>query len=103
MGPRQRSGSGMPSWSRKQSAGRPVIYVADGLAQDDIWGGNLLMRELIEQDLARLRSELIRPDASPRERLLVEHVVSCWRQYQFAEMPFEGCADQREAIRQYLA
>ena len=41
-------------------------------------GQDLLTEEAIQRKMAALRTELIEPNASPLERLLVDRVVALW-------------------------
>ena len=51
-------------------------------------GQNLLVRRGIDRRLKVMRTELMGPEPSPLERVLVERVVACWLQVQAAEMLF---------------
>jgi hypothetical protein len=50
-----------------------------------IAGQNLMLRESVERKAAQMRAELAGPGPSPLERLLVERVVACWLQTQYAD------------------
>lgn len=41
-------------------------------------GSNVAIKEATQIQMAKLRRELLGPDPSPLERLLVERVVCCW-------------------------
>jgi hypothetical protein len=49
-------------------------------------GDNLVFREATVRKLELLRADLLGPDPTPVERLLVERVVACWLQVQDAEI-----------------
>jgi hypothetical protein len=51
-------------------------------------GDNLGFREAAVRKLELLRSDLLGPDPTPVERLLVERVVACWLQVQDAEIRY---------------
>jgi hypothetical protein len=53
-----------------------------------IAGPNLLLRESVERKAAQLRAELAGPGPSPLERLLVERVIACWLQVQYADAAY---------------
>jgi hypothetical protein len=53
-----------------------------------IAGPNLLLREAVERKAEQLRAELAGPEPSPLERLLVERVVACWLQVQYADAAY---------------
>jgi len=53
-----------------------------------IAGPNLLLRESVERKAEQLRSELAGTGPSPLERLLVERVVACWLQVQYADAAY---------------
>jgi hypothetical protein len=53
-----------------------------------IAGPNLLLRESVERKAEQLRSELAGPGPSPLERLLVERVIACWLQVQYADAAY---------------
>ena len=48
-------------------------------------GGNPLMEEAIAKTSGRLRAELLGASPSPLERLLVERIIGCWLQVQYAD------------------
>jgi hypothetical protein len=49
-------------------------------------GQDLAVREAIHAKLRAMRRELLDPEATPLERLLVERIVACWLQVQDAEV-----------------
>ena len=53
-----------------------------------IAGPNLLLRESVERKAEQLRAELAGPGPSPLERLLVERVIACWLQVQYADAAY---------------
>jgi hypothetical protein len=53
-----------------------------------IAGQNLMLRESIERKAEQMRAELAGPDPPPTERLLVERVVACWLQAQYADAAY---------------
>ena len=53
-----------------------------------IAGPNLLLRESVERKTEQLRAELAGPGPSPLERLLVERVIACWLQVQYADAAY---------------
>jgi hypothetical protein len=53
-----------------------------------IAGPNLLLRESVERKAEQLRSELTGPGPSPLEKLLVERVIACWLQVQYADAAY---------------
>jgi hypothetical protein len=53
-----------------------------------IAGPNLLLRESVERKTEQLRGELAGLEPSPLERLLVERVVACWLQVQYADAAY---------------
>ena len=53
-----------------------------------IAGPNLLLRESVERKAAQLRAELAGPGPSPLEKLLVERVIACWLQVQYADAAY---------------
>jgi hypothetical protein len=53
-----------------------------------IAGPNLLLRESVERKAEQLRAELAGPGPSPLERLLVERVIACWLQTQYADAAY---------------
>ena len=53
-----------------------------------IAGPNLLLRESVERKTEQLRAELAGPGPSPLERLLVERVIACWLQTQYADAAY---------------
>jgi hypothetical protein len=53
-----------------------------------IAGPNLLLRESVERKAEQLRAELAGPEPSPLEKLLVERVVACWLQVQYADASY---------------
>src|SRR5262245_35901484 len=53
-----------------------------------IAGPNLLLRESVERKAEQLRAELAGPEPSPLERLLVERVIACWLQTQYADASY---------------
>jgi hypothetical protein len=57
------------------------------LAPDD-----LLLRESVRRQLEALRAELTSPQPSPLERHLVERVVLCWLQVQYADTSYAQLA-----------
>jgi hypothetical protein len=54
----------------------------------ELCGKDLTVSEAVRTKLASLRKELLGPDPSPLERLLVERVAACWLQVQDAEVRF---------------
>ena len=48
-------------------------------------GDDLLMQDAVERQAQQLRSELAGPAPTPREALLVDRVVVCWLQVQYAD------------------
>src|SRR5262249_19521193 len=48
-------------------------------------GKNLAFKEALTRKLELLRQELAGPTPTPLERLLVERVVACWLQVQYAD------------------
>jgi hypothetical protein len=53
-----------------------------------IAGRNLLLLESTQRKAERLRAELAGPKPSPVERLLVERIVSCWLQTNYADSAY---------------
>jgi hypothetical protein len=53
-----------------------------------IAGPNLLLHESVERKAEQLRAELAGPEPSPLERLLVERVIACWLQTQYADAAY---------------
>jgi hypothetical protein len=53
-----------------------------------IAGNNLLLREATQRKAEQLRAELAGPKPSPLERLLVERLVSCWLQTNYADAAY---------------
>ena len=53
-----------------------------------IAGPNLLLRESVERKAEQLRAELAGPEPSPLEKLLVERVIACWLQVQYADAAY---------------
>ena len=53
-----------------------------------IAGRNLLLLESTQRKAAQLRAELAGPAPSPLERLLIERVVACWLQTNFADASY---------------
>ena len=53
-----------------------------------IAGPNLLLREAVERKAEQLRAELAGPEPSLLERLLVERVIACWLQSQYADAAY---------------
>jgi hypothetical protein len=53
-----------------------------------IAGQNLLLRESIERKAEQLRAELAGPGPSPLEKLLVERVIACWLQVEYADAAY---------------
>jgi hypothetical protein len=53
-----------------------------------IGGKNLLLRESTQRKAEQLRAELAGPEPSPLERLLVERVVACWLQTNYADSAY---------------
>jgi hypothetical protein len=51
-------------------------------------GKNLLLLEATQRKAEQLRAELAGPAPSPLERLLVERVVACWLQTNFADASY---------------
>jgi len=51
-------------------------------------GDNLPFREGLQRHLQTMKSELAGPTCSPLERLLVERVVACWLQVQYADATY---------------
>ena len=48
-------------------------------------GSNALIQQAAERKVAALRQELLGPAPSPLERLLVERIIACWLQVQYAD------------------
>ena len=53
-----------------------------------IAGPNLLLQESTRRKAEQLRSELAGPGPSPVERLLVERVIACWLQTNYADAAY---------------
>ena len=53
-----------------------------------IAGPNLLLRESVERKAEQLRAELAGPGPSALEKLLVERVIACWLQVQYADAAY---------------
>jgi hypothetical protein len=53
-----------------------------------IAGPNLLLRESVERKAEAMRAELAGPGPSPLEKLLVERVIACWLQTQYADAAY---------------
>ena len=53
-----------------------------------IAGSNLLLQESTRRKAEQLRAELAGPAPSPLERLLVERVVACWLQTNYADAAY---------------
>ena len=53
-----------------------------------IAGPNLLLQESTRRKAEQLRAELAGPKPSPVERLLVERIVSCWLQTNYADSAY---------------
>jgi hypothetical protein len=53
-----------------------------------IAGQNLLLLESVERKAEQLWAELAGPGPSPLERLLVERVIACWLQVQYADAAY---------------
>jgi hypothetical protein len=53
-----------------------------------IAGPNLMLHESVERKAEQMRAELAGPDPSLPERLLVERVVACWLQTQYADAAY---------------
>jgi hypothetical protein len=53
-----------------------------------IAGPNLLLREAVERKAEELGAELAGHEPSPLERLLVERIVACWVQTQYADAAY---------------
>ncbi|MBA3471844.1 MAG: hypothetical protein H0T57_01215 [Rubrobacter sp.] len=49
-------------------------------------GENLLLKEAVPRKLEAMREDLAGPSPTPLERLLVERVVACWLQLEYADM-----------------
>ena len=71
-------------------------------------GNNLLLLESARRKAEQLRAELAGPGPSPLERLLVERVVACWLQTNFADASYaqlkgNGPAQHTAALRRQNA
>lgn len=53
-------------------------------------GQNLLLKESLTRKVALLREELVGPNPTPLERLLVERIVACWLHLHHLEMIYAG-------------
>lgn len=53
---------------------------------DAMSGNNLMAKESLRRKLTSLRGDLAGVDPTPLERLLVERVVACWLQVQYADI-----------------
>jgi hypothetical protein len=67
-------------------------------------GKDLFLRETVERKMKELRAELAGPGPSPLERLLVDRVVACWLQVNYADCiyPQSSAQESTPAIRQEL-
>jgi hypothetical protein len=73
-----------------------------------IAGSNLLLQESTRRKAEQLRAELAGPGPSPLERLLVERVVACWLQTNYADASYaqlkgNGPAQHTAALRRQNA
>ncbi len=59
-----------------------------------IAGDDHLVKESIRKSLTEMRNELEEPGASRLEKLLIERIVACWLQVQFAEINVATSANQ---------
>jgi hypothetical protein len=64
-------------------------------------GKDLVSKEAITSKLERLRAELIGPNPSPIERLLVERIVTCWLQVQDADIRYAQAKDLPIKVGEY--
>jgi hypothetical protein len=53
-----------------------------------IAGSNLMLHEATSRKAAQLRAELAGPAPSPVERLLIERVIACWLQTNYADAAY---------------
>jgi hypothetical protein len=53
-----------------------------------IAGSNLMLQESTRRKAEQLKAELIGPGPSPLERLLVERVIACWLQTNYADAAY---------------
>jgi hypothetical protein len=53
-----------------------------------IAGPNLLLQESTRRKAEQLKAELAGPEPSPLERLLIERIVACWLQTNFADASY---------------
>jgi hypothetical protein len=65
---------------------------------------DVLLYECLERKMEEMRAELSGPDPSPLEKLLVERVVACWLQCEYADILYAQNRDQPSsmAIRKEL-
>ena len=57
-------------------------------------GENLVLKESVEQTMDSMRAELAGPHPTPLERLLVDRIVACWLQVQYADAVYaQGMKD----------
>ena len=59
-----------------------------------IAGDDHLVKESIRKSLTEMRNQLEEPGASRLEKLLIERIVACWLQVQFAEINVATSANQ---------
>ena len=87
-------------WKRYGDIGRQ----AQAAWLDLIGGKNLMLKESVGRRAEELRAELAGPEPSPLERLLVERVVACWLQTNYADASYaqlkgNGPAQHTAALR----
>jgi hypothetical protein len=59
---------------------------------------DVLLYECLERKMEELRAELSGPDPSPLEKLLVERVVACWLQCEYADILYAQNRDQPSSV-----
>ncbi len=79
--------------------GGELAELAELLIVSEISARDIGMREAVMRKIELLRAELLGPDPTPVERLLVERVVACWVQVQEADLRYATAIHKPQPVR----
>jgi hypothetical protein len=91
---------GVDRWLEKVG---DLALQAESALLDHICGPNLVRKEGLKQKLAKIRSDVAGPSASPLQRLAAERVAACWLQVQAAEWFFANSLHKPEINSYFLS
>lgn len=90
---RQRLGEAMADTSAIWQQAGDLAHMAEEEWLRLITGANAPFAESLHQQMTAMRKELRGPDPAPVEKLLVDRIVVCWLQAQYADLSYAQSTD----------